>query len=212
LTPRRFLLLSLLSMHSPSNFLEACYNAAMPSRRGNLLLAGAELRDPTFAQTVTLLVEHNREGALGLVLNRPTQTPVAEVWLQVEIDSPCQHDGLLYHGGPCKGPLMVLHTDMNYSQIQVTKEIYFTNDAEDVQWLLEHQGDRIRCFIGYAGWGPDQLEAELDGGSWIVTPADHAQIFESRDEQWFDLLQQINPAQAAILRNPGIVPPDPTLN
>ena len=184
----------------------------MTSRRGQLLLAGTQLVDPNFVQTVTVLVEHNDQGAMGLVLNRPTKTTVAQAWAQVDVDTPCLQDGFLYHGGPCAGPLMLLHTDRDHGQIQVTDGIFYTNDAEDVQWLVEHHRDAIKCFVGYAGWGPGQLEAELDAESWIVAPATASEVFDAAPQQWFDLLSAINPAQAAIMRNPKIVPPDPSVN
>ncbi len=189
-----------------------------PTRRGQLLLAGTDLLDPNFAQTVTLLVEHSDQGTLGLVLNRPLATTVAEAWTaSVPGGVPCLHEGALYHGGPCEGPMMVLHNRADRSQIEVMAGLYFTSDAEDVTWLMAHAGEgvpaiNLKCFVGYAGWTGGQLESELERQSWIVTPGSPEAVFDGGEEQWFDLLQEINPTQAAILRKPGLMPPDPSVN
>lgn len=200
-----------------------------PTRRGQLILAGTDLIDPNFAQTVTLLVEHSDQGTLGLVLNRPTTTPLASAWSESVPDAPpCPHTGPLYHGGPCEGPLMLLHDRPDRSQIEVFDGLYFTSDSDDVTWLMEHaaedasprddaeagvdNGVRLKAFVGYAGWTGGQLESELERESWIVTPATPEAVFAAGKDLWFTLLQQINPAQAAIMRNPGLIPPDPTVN
>lgn len=204
------------------------------TRRGQLLLAGPDLIDPNFARTVTLLVEHSDQGTLGLVLNRPLATTVAQAWsASVPDGAPCHHVDPLYHGGPCEGPLMVLHDRPERAQIEIFEGLYFTSDAEDVTWLMEHAAGHseaissftdpgagveghaetaLKCFAGYAGWTGLQLESELERESWIVTPATSDAVFGDSDDLWFRLLERINPAQAAILRNPDLMPPDPSVN
>jgi putative transcriptional regulator len=185
----------------------------MVTRQGQLLIAGADMDDPNFARTVSVLVEHGDQGALGLVLNRPTEISVAQAWRQVSQTS-CTYDGRLHQGGPCQGPLMILHTDADRSQIEVVPGLYFTADAEDVASLLERPDGQLRCFAGYAGWAAQQLEHELDRASWIVRAATVGDVFDAPpgERHWLSLLSRINPAQAAYLVNPDILPEDPSNN
>ncbi len=181
------------------------------TRRGQLLIAAADLMDPNFHRTVSLLVEHGDGGALGLVLNRPLDTRVASAWSRVS-DEPCAYEGPLMRGGPCDGPLMLLHDQAACSQIEVCPGVHFTADEDHVTRLIGEPPGRMRCFVGYAGWGAAQLETELDTGSWIVRPAASAAVFEPPDDPWMALIRDINPTQAALVRNPGLMPEDPSVN
>jgi len=187
----------------------------MESKAGKLMVSGVDMLDPNFAQTVTLIVEHGAEGALGLVLNRPSQTLTTEAWAPVE-DGPCLVEGWVHAGGPCEGPMMVVHDDARWSQLSVELAggavLYFTADAEHIRALMADPPERVRVFAGYAGWGGGQLESELDHSSWIVTDATPAAVFDGGPDLWKRLLRKINPAQAAVLDNPDIVPPDPSMN
>jgi putative transcriptional regulator len=185
----------------------------MPPRHGQLLLAGPALADPNFAQTVTLIVQHDDAGALGLVLNRPLEVTVAAaIERQATVATECRHVGLLHHGGPCPGPLMVLHNDALRGGVAVCDGVYFSVDGDDVAWLLEHHEGPMRCFAGYAGWGPGQLEAEIDTGSWLITRASEASVFHGGANQWLELLKLISPAQAVLAQNPRLRPADPSMN
>jgi len=194
----------------------------MESKAGKLMVAGVDMLDPNFAQTVTLIVEHSEEGALGLALNRPSQTLTTEAWRQVE-DGPCLVEGWVHAGGPCEGPMMVVHDDERRSQIAIELggvegveawggTLHFTADADHIRELMADPPERVRVFAGYAGWGGGQLESELDHSSWIVTEATADAVFDGGPDLWKRLLRRINPAQAAMLDNPGIVPPDPSMN
>lgn len=185
----------------------------MPTRQGQLIIALPDLMDPNFHQSVTLMVQHNSDGALGLTLNRPTRLTVKQAWSDLdETSSPCNHTGLVYLGGPCPGPMMILHTLAEYAQIQVCAGVYFTADPEDITHLLEHNGEPMRCFATHSGWAPGQLEAEVEHESWITRPARAEDVFEAGPRQWIDLLRQINPSQAAIVDNPSLLNTDPSMN
>src|SRR5208282_6015778 len=86
--------------------------------QGRLLIASPRLVDPNFFRSIVLLVQHSEDGALGLILNRQLKISVRSAWAQIS-QSVCQADGFLYQGGPCDGPLMVLHTIEEFSQHQV---------------------------------------------------------------------------------------------
>lgn len=184
----------------------------MSNLQGHLLVAAPELRDPNFHRAVVLMVRHNDEdGALGVILNRPSRTPVREVWKEVS-ESPCQSDACLYLGGPVAGPLMAVHGQMDLSEIEVVPGVHFCAELESLQRLLSLDEEPLRLFVGYAGWSPGQLEAEMEQGSWRATPANSEQVFDNGDMLWERVLRQI--AGQAMVELLGIkhVPHDPMMN
>src|SRR5438876_10549654 len=92
------------------------------SLQGQLLLATVKLVDPNFARAVVLMVQHDENGAMGLILNRPLETTIQEVCSQ-QLDLTCAVDGPLHLGGPCEGPLMILHTRQLDAQVEVIPEV-----------------------------------------------------------------------------------------
>lgn len=187
----------------------------MPSRVGQLLVASPKLVDPSFARTVTLIVEHSEEsGALGLVLNRPTETRMADAWESAlgGLGGPCEHDGLIFQGGPCEGPLMAMHTHAERSQFTPVEGVQVTADKEDLEWLMANNREPMRCFVNYSGWGPSQLEAEIETASWLLVPASARDVFLEPGRLWAELLRRIDPVQAALALNPRIRPSDPRHN
>ncbi len=136
----------------------------MSSLAGQLLIAAEKLRDPNFFHSVVLLVRHNEEGAFGLALNRATNTGVNEVWHQIS-SGPCASCEALRVGGPIQGPLMALHRNAELVDIEAAGGVFFTAEKEKLQRLVNEPGGSTRYFIGYAGWGAGQLEAELAAGA-----------------------------------------------
>ena len=182
----------------------------MNSLKGQLLLASTQLGDPNFSSTVILIVQHDENGALGLILNRPTETTIQEACSQA-LELPCVVDGVLYQGGPCQGPLMVVHDNFGESQIDVTDGIHFTTEREEIESLLLNTEAKIKCFVGYSGWAASQLEMEFEAGSWLTFPADADQIFNAPpgDEQYMKLIQKITIGQYI---DPEKIPEDPNVN
>jgi putative transcriptional regulator len=181
----------------------------MDSIRGQLLIAGPTLLDPNFWRTVVLVVEHTDDGALGLVLNRPSETTIAEAVPQLEelVDA----DQRVYVGGPVQP-----------SSVIVLAEFEDPTDAaliafDDIGVLgtgpsLEETAAgvrRSRAFVGHAGWGPGQLDEELERGDWILERAAREDAFsEEPDEQWPMVLTRKGGRYALIAR----MPPDPSVN
>ena len=98
------------------------------SLEGNFLVASRELLDPNFARSVVLIIRHSDEGAMGLVLNRPTKTSVSEAWKQVS-EAPCPSTGLIHLGGPCRGPLMAVSPRSGRcGEIELVPRVYFCAD------------------------------------------------------------------------------------
>ena len=130
----------------------------MPSLKGRLLVATPALGDPNFERTVVLLLEHNEEGAAGVVLNRPTDMEL--VGHLPDWEDRAALPGVVFVGGPVQ-PTGVICLALSGDAIETVDP---TQPPEDVGAVV----DRIRVFAGYAGWGPGQVEAEIMEGAWFV--------------------------------------------
>jgi putative transcriptional regulator len=178
--------------------------------QGHFLVAAPELRDPNFFHTVVLLVQHNDDGALGLVLNRPSPTLLRKVWGQVS-QARCDRDDALYVGGPVEGPLMAIHTRTEDGEIEVVQGVYFSSGREHLEALVTSD-DTVRFFAGFAGWGAGQLESELAEGAWRTLPAAARQIFAIEVDLWDRLLKEVAGSQVLDALHIKHVPPDPSMN
>jgi putative transcriptional regulator len=153
----------------------------MPSLRGNLLVASPHLPDPNFFRAVVLIVEHQNDGALGLILNRVSPRRLQEVW-ETASERPCLSDQYLRVGGPVRGPLMALHSHPELDGQEIVPRVLFSSERRVLEALAGQTEHRFAMFTGYAGWGGGQLEGEMKIGGWLVTPATWQIIFEF-DEQ-----------------------------
>ncbi len=180
----------------------------MKSLRGQLLIASPQMRDPNFAQTVLFIVQHDEDGALGLVLNRPTQTTIRDAWEQLNEES-CTCEQPLYQGGPCPGPLMALHTSDGDAEVELLGGICFSAEASSVGALVGREESPIKYFLGYAGWSPGQLEKELGEGSWLTTEAAPELVFSDDTRQWKFLVRSLT-APPGVRRDR--IPEDPSVN
>ncbi len=182
----------------------------MNSLRGQLLVASTQLGDPNFARTVILIVQHDENGALGLVLNRPLEISVKEALREV-LEGPCAIQGPLYHGGPCPGPLMAVNRRPTGQDQQVAQGIYFTAEIVQIEPLLQEESASARFFVGYAGWGAGQLEAEIDEEAWLTAPALPRHVFEFQDSGrlWGRLMAEMTMGKWI---DPDRLPDDPSLN
>lgn len=167
--------------------------------RGQFLVAVPRMRDPNFFKTVVLIVEHGSEGAMGLVVNRPSTLTVSDT-LAGEIDLPDTED-LVYCGGPVEpSALFILHSDdeADSDESEVVSGVYIGGSRETFEKVVRHgynyQGERpFRIFMGCAGWGPGQLESEIQRGDWLIYPASSSSVFrEDPYENWDQLLQEIH--------------------
>lgn len=187
----------------------------MDSLKGQLLIASPDLADPNFAKTVSLVIQHDADGAMALVLNQPTELTVKAAWEQVDL-GPCEAQGLIFQGGPCKGPLMVLHTETQASQVEVVPGVHFSAETDKVAWLVARGPERAKFVVGYAGWSPGQLEAEFAQDSWLTLPATAELVFGAvpSGEPYWSAVMAIRRWSALGVRSlrPGLIPPDPALN
>ncbi len=185
----------------------------MASLQGKLLLAAPAMQDPNFARSVILVVKHDDEGALGLVLNRPTGAKVREA-IDMESGATCVSDAVLLRGGPCDGPLMVLHGESELAQEMILPGVYFSVESDLVQELLGSEAEALRFFHGYAGWSAGQLDAEMSAGGWLCVDATSDIVFEQGmdTDSWSALLKQRGLEELKSQINPDLIPPDPTVN
>jgi putative transcriptional regulator len=183
----------------------------MLSLSGKLLAASPRLGDPNFARAVILIVQHGQEGALGIVLNRPSAHRVDEVWRQVG-GGQCAIDQPLGIGGPVEGPLVAVHGDAELSEREILPGVYFASQRTALECLIEHPTAPVRLFSGYSGWGEGQLESEVREGAWLTAPATAEQVFFEGDDLWKDVVTSIS---GEILHARGDirhVPPEPWHN
>ena len=147
-----------------------------PSRAGQLLVAAPELGDPNFLRTLVYLAEHNAEGALGFVLNRPANRALSDV-----ARGPALKDALLdvpvFWGGPVRPDTLTLALFTADADQRVT--CHLGMDAEDVAAHIERGDGWARAFAGYAGWSASQLEDEIREGAWVIGQPDPA-LFDDR--------------------------------
>ena len=181
----------------------------MDSIRGQLLIAGPALADPNFWRTVVLIVEHSEDGALGLVLNRPTETAVGEVLPQLSelIEPPV---GLLVGGPVQQSSVIVLAAFENPDDAALIAfdDVGILGNVDEDDGA-GHGIRAARAFAGHAGWAPGQLDGELERGDWILEPARFDDAFTpSPSELWQDVLVRKGGSYALIAR----MPDDPSLN
>ncbi len=176
---------------------------------GRLLVALPVLDDPNFARSVVLVIEHDEDGALGLVLNRPTTTRIEDVlegWSLLAAEP-----ANLYGGGPVEPSAVVglaVADPRATAGFAITGRIR-TVDPTDDPMTLAGEVERARIFAGYAGWAPGQLEGELAQGAWLVVEAEADDVVSERpDELWHTVLGR-QPGAARLMAN---FPDDPRLN
>jgi putative transcriptional regulator len=175
---------------------------------GHLLLSNASLFDPNFRRTVVLIGHHDEEGAVGVVLNRPFEVTVGEaVPPLVELVG----DGEpLFQGGPVQPDAAVVVADFedpSKAGVIAFGSIGFLAEEADHEALGVIR--RARVFAGYSGWGPGQLEGELEEDAWLVTPARAEDVFHDLPERlWDDVVRRLGPTYAAL----RTLPFDPSAN
>jgi putative transcriptional regulator len=181
----------------------------MDSMRGQLLVAGPTLLDPNFWRTVVLIVEHNEDGALGLVLNRPSETSVGEAVPQLtELLDPAQD---LFIGGPVQPSAVIVlaeFEDPTEAALIAFDDVGVlgTGPSEEQLSASIRAG---RAFLGHAGWGPGQLDGELERGDWILEPAKLEDAFSSEARRlWSEVLTRKGGSYALVARMPA----DPSMN
>jgi putative transcriptional regulator len=166
----------------------------MELSKGKFLVASKQLRDPQFFETVVLLIEYDSQGAMGLVINRPTTVKLSKVL--PEIEGLQKRSDTIYLGGPvAKNQLMLLiRTDSPPEGSRlVFKDIYISSSQTIIEKMIGNPDtpERFRVYAGYAGWAPGQLDREVSRGGWHILQADEESVFDKTpSEIWPDLIRR----------------------
>ena len=162
--------------------------------KGKFLVASRHLNDPNFFHTVILLLDYNASGAMGLIINRPTELTLAAMLPQVEELQ--QRKDTIYVGGPVARHNIVLpirSTEQPEESGRVFEDIYVSSSIGMLRQLIAKQssGDKFHAYAGYAGWAPQQLDREVSRGDWYVLRADAKMVFDKpAADVWPELIRR----------------------
>jgi putative transcriptional regulator len=178
------------------------------SLSGKLLVAGPGLVDPNFARTVVLLVEHSSTGAVGVVLNRPTEADLLDhlpAWW-----SSAPEPRVVFIGGPVgEGGGLGLARGEGGVALGDWDEVHGVRALDLSEEPAEGDSLEVRVFAGYAGWGPGQLEDELEAGGWLVVDGRQEDVFTDAPEGlWAEVLRRAGGRYAVL----ATYPPDVRFN
>ena len=188
-------------------------DAGSPLLGGRLLVAAPQLADPNFSRTVVLVIEHDEPGAVGVVLNHPLRVEVGEIlapWSDLAEAAP---PGVIFSGGPVSPDAVIaLGRPADAEPTGAWRPVVSGAGVIDLSVAPEDQPlalAGVRLFSGYSGWGPGQLEQELEEGGWLVVEAIAVDVFAAEPEElWHDVLQR----QGGRLAMLAAYPPSPSVN
>jgi len=172
------------------------------------LVAKSQLADPNFGQAVVLLTQFGRLGSMGVIVNRPTGLPLARMFTDIKRLE--KTDDKLFFGGPVAREVLLFvfrAPEQPDEAFEVLDGVYISSDKELLEELLGRDKplEALRVFIGYAGWAPGQLEAEISRGDWDVVQADAKSIFAKKPEAvWPELNRRAS--ETTVRGSPWLVP------
>ncbi len=173
-----------------------------------LLLSMPQLADPNFKQTVILLCQHSDQGAWGLVLNRPTGKQATV--LSHEGEPVAKSTGLdVWVGGPVeleRGCILLGEMPDDEETLRICDGLFVSGSPALLQRLLNGPpGGRIRLLMGYAGWGPGQLEEELRQSAWLISDVDLAIVFDTdASKMWEAAIRRLGADPGTLQMSPGV--------
>ncbi|MEE9219179.1 MAG: YqgE/AlgH family protein [Acidobacteriota bacterium] len=153
------------------------------------LVSVPQLRDPNFHRSVIFLVEHNQDGALGLVINRPSTGSMRDLLVDNGVEYRGSAEVPIMLGGPVQpDQALLLHAeqDVDAESRQVGSGLRLSGSLRVLKQVFGRAAPRARVYFGYAGWGPGQLEAEIEAGAWILAPVDPSLIFDAPSDKVWD--------------------------
>ena len=161
--------------------------------KGKFLVASRSLQDPNFAEAVILLVDYDRQGALGVIVNRPSDVALIEAL--PEVSELRRRKDVVYLGGPVARDRMLLLVrtrEQPPQSLRVFDRVFASGSLEALRKSMA-RGEPIRAYAGYAGWGPGQLDIEVSRGDWYIGPADSDAVFTERPSQiWDNLIERFS--------------------
>jgi putative transcriptional regulator len=161
------------------------------SLKTQLLIAMPALEDPNFARTVTYICEHGAHGAMGIVINRPTDLHLIDILQHMEVGEQMGAAGqqTVFLGGPVeeeRGFVLHTHTPPWDSTLAVDHDISITTSRDILEAMAQGDGpNKTLVALGYAGWGAGQLESEIKENAWLSCPAESSILFDlPPEERW----------------------------
>jgi putative transcriptional regulator len=176
-----------------------------------LLVAMPDLLDPNFHRTVVLIVHHDENGAFGVVLNRPTDITVPSLCATLEIEWNGDPDENIDWGGPVQPQTgwVLFDASAGLGLSDEVKELgeglCFAGSLEVLRRIARRPPADLRLLLGYAGWGPGQLEGELTAGAWLVAPVARDVVFQvESSEMWEHVLRSLGIDPATLVPTHGV--------
>jgi putative transcriptional regulator len=158
-----------------------------------------------------LVVEHAERGAFGVIVNYPSDRH-ERISQPRSIKPRRPKEPKLYSGGPLTGPLIAVHSDELFSEIEVLPGVFFAERERNVVAVMRSRAQPRKVFTGYVAWQPGQLERELESGIWCDIPATAATIFSNDDNLWEKLLRQAFDSLLQGMCHSKHIPSDASLN
>ena len=161
-----------------------------PRVDGRFLIATRQVGGPFFAKSVVLLIQQDRQGAMGLILNRPSETPITELLAQQAPKTgtapgkeEAERPEKLYVGGPVEANrtfFLVQTAEPLPRSVEILPGVYASSDSAVLEKFAQREipPERFRAYVGYSGWGAGQLQAEIARGDWFLAPAEPEAIFD----------------------------------
>lgn len=178
--------------------------------KGKVLISEPFLMDPNFKRSIVLLGEHNEDGTVGFILNKPTNLKLNQL-----VDDFPEFDAPVYFGGPVQiNSMQFIHRagDIIEGSTPIIDGLYWGGSYEVLRLLIESkqvEPSDFRFFIGYSGWSPGQLDSELKINSWLVSSATTENVFSDEpDKLWGDILRKMGKKFALL----ASFPEDPSVN
>jgi putative transcriptional regulator len=180
--------------------------AQRPASPGSVLLvAKPDLPDPRFARTVVLVTRTPELQTVGVILNRPLPTRLAEIVVEPSLAR--NYSGPVFYGGPVMGRTLVAlfraDAEPPAPAFRISNGVYLSMHPGNLERLLRGDGpgypDAYRLYMGFSAWAPEQLEREIEEDSWYVLPASEALLFRADSEGlWEQLLERARGRRAAL--------------
>jgi len=164
---------------------------------GQFLIASPYLTDPNFFRSIVYIVRHDEEGAFGLVINRPSQQTLEDAFTDLLGRRPKRND-LIGLGGPVNGPLVAIHAHPGLGEPAGSEvsdasssAVWVTADEDHLRTLVDRTDIHARFIAKYSGWGPTQLDQEIEAGGWIVAACDPAILFGNDESSWETVVKRL---------------------
>lgn len=176
-----------------------------------LLLAMPQLADPNFSRSVVLMIEHSTHGSFGLVINHPSPIKASELLDSLEMTWQGEDSAVVWAGGPVSPSTgWVLHEPVDIAHpgqgtIAITSSISLSTSPDRLRAIASSPPRNIRLLLGYSGWGPGQLEAEMSRGAWLHATADPKLVFDTpADDMWDSAMRSLGISPESLFASRGV--------